>query len=43
MVVVCPKPESSAYVIPAGGVITGVSGSLVIVDAVRFVSVNLRS
>ena len=35
MVVVCLKPESSAYVIPAGGVITGVSGSLVIVDAVR--------
>ena len=35
MVVVCLKPESSAYVIPAGGVITGVSGSLVIVDQVR--------
>ena len=35
MVVVCLKPESSAYVIPAGGVITGVSASLVIVDAVR--------
>ena len=35
VVVVCLKTESSAYVIPAGGVITSVSGSLVIVDAVR--------
>ena len=35
MVVVCLKPESRAYVIPAGRVITGVSGSLAIVDAVR--------
>ena len=35
MVVVCLKLESSAYVIPPGGVITSVSGSLVIVDAVR--------
>ena len=34
MVVVCLKLESSAYVIPPGGVITSVSGSLVIVDAV---------
>ena len=35
MVVVCLKPESRAYVIPAGRVITSVSGSLAIVDAVR--------
>ena len=35
MVVACLKLESSAYVIPPGGVITSVSGSLVIVDAVR--------
>ena len=36
VVVVCLKPESSVYVIPPGGVIISVSGSLVIVDAVRF-------
>ena len=35
VVVVCLKPESRAYVIPAGRVITSVSGSLAIVDAVR--------
>ena len=35
VVVVCLKPESRAYVISAGRVITGVSGSLAIVDAVR--------
>ena len=35
VVLVCLKPESSAYVIPPGGVITSVSGSLVIVDVVR--------
>ena len=35
MVVVCLKSESRAYVIPAGRVITSVSGSLAIVDAVR--------
>ena len=35
MVVVCLKPESSVYVVPPGGVITSVSGSLVIVDVVR--------
>ena len=35
MVVACLRPESSAYVIPPGGVITSVSGSLVIADAVR--------
>ena len=35
MVVVCLKPESRVYVIPAGRVITSVSGSLAIVDAVR--------
>ena len=33
--VVCLNPESSAYVVPPGGVITSVSGSFVIVDAVR--------
>ena len=33
--VVCLKPESSAYVVPPGGVITSASGSFVIVDAVR--------
>ena len=36
VVVVCLKPESRAYVIPAGRVITSVSGSLAIVDVVRF-------
>ena len=36
VVVVCLKPESSAYVGLLGGVITGVSGWLIIVDAVRF-------
>ena len=35
VVVVCLKPESSVYVVPPGGVITSVSGSLVIVDVVR--------
>ena len=35
VVVVCLKPESRAYVIPAGRVITSVSGSLAIVDVVR--------
>ena len=35
VVVVCLKPESRAYVIPAGKVITSVSGSLAIVDVVR--------
>ena len=35
VVVVCLKPESSAYVVPPGGIITSVSGSLVIVDVVR--------
>ena len=35
LVVVCLKPESSAYVVPPGGVITSASGSFVIVDAVR--------
>ena len=32
VVVVCLKSEFSAYVVPPGGVITGVSGSLIIVD-----------
>ena len=35
VVVVCLKPESRAYVIPAGRVITSVSGSRAIVDVVR--------
>ena len=34
--VVCLKPESSAYVALPSGVITGVSGSLIIVHVVRF-------
>ena len=36
MVVICLKPESSAYVALPGGVITGVSGSPIIIDVVRF-------
>ena len=35
VVVVCLKPESSAYVFPPHGVITRVSGSLVKVNTVR--------
>ena len=35
MVVVCLKLQSSAYVVPPGGLITSISGSLVIVDVVR--------
>ena len=35
VVVVCLKPESSAYAVPPGGVRTSVSGSLVIADVVR--------
>ena len=35
MVVVCLKQESSAFVVPPDGVITSVSGSLAIDDAVR--------
>ena len=35
MVVVCLKPRCSAYVVTPGGVITNVSGSLIIVDVVR--------
>ena len=35
MVVVCLRLESSAYVVPPGGIIPSVSGLLVIVDAVR--------
>ena len=35
VVVVCLKPESSAHVVPPGGIITNVSGSLVIFDVVR--------
>ena len=36
MALVCLKPESIAYVVPPGGVITGVSDSLIMVDVVRF-------
>ena len=35
VVVVCLKPEPSAHVVPPGGIITNVSGSLVIFDVVR--------
>ena len=41
VVVVFLKPES--YVVPPGEVITSVSGSLVRINAVRVVSVSLRS
>ena len=34
--VVCLKPESRAYKVPPGGLITGVSGSLIIIDVVKF-------
>ena len=33
--VVCLKPESRAYKVPPGGLITGVSGSLIIIDVVK--------
>ena len=36
MVVVCLKLESIAYEGPPGGLVTGVSGSLIIVDVVGF-------
>ena len=35
VVVVCLKPESSAFVVPPGGVTTSISGPLVIVNVVR--------
>ena len=34
MVVVCLKPKSIAYEVPPGGLVTGVSGSLLIADVV---------
>ena len=36
VVVLCLKPETIAYVVPPGGVITGASGLLIMVDVVRF-------
>ena len=36
MVVVCLKPKSNSYEVPPGGLITGASGWLIIVDVVRF-------
>ena len=36
VVVVCLKPESIAYEGPPGGLVTGVSGSFIIVDVVKF-------
>ena len=35
VVVVCLKPKSNSYEVPPGGLITGVSGWLIIVDVVR--------
>ena len=44
MVVVCLKPETIAYEVPAVGLVTGVSGSLIVVDVVSsFLFVILRS
>ena len=42
--VVCLKPGSITYEVPAGGLVTGVVGSLIRVDVVSsFLCVNLRS